>query len=1173
MKYNFALCNFLSETPTDIFVIQYFLSLGCKIVSPQIADFLICDVNHFSPNVDVSKYPKLPKLLLSGENLVVWYSKGSNDYNIIYKNIVEEISKYNYAFITNSDILVPGTKITYMPYAMQAYDLETAIENRKSPLLIKKEKFCCFCVKNASTMWKGCSYRDEFFHELSKYKKVDSLGPHLNNVGGPIPREGFEEYMSKYKFAIFFENSADEGYITEKLMKCFVAGVVGLYWGHKSIFQLVNKKSFIFVDMEEKDGMKKAIERIKYLDEHEEEYLQMLYEEPILTYETFDRKRIHKECDNFLLEYQEKIEENRIASQIKELQSQVPKQLPGTERIKFVLQINNCKKYASRRAMQTRTWCKDIPDDIVWYHVIGDPTLKECVYKPEEHLLIVPAGDSYECLPQKVYQSYNFAYLNFPSAHHLVKTDDDAIVNISKLLSVIEENKEKDYFGGLVHHNGGKNFYGYDIVQDKSKLPVDGIDTPKLNYIVGGVICISMPALKLLSSRKEIFDKHIYEDLFVAEAIADEFKPQHIKLFSNEFDFNVPVFIVDRVNVSVPRFFDRYDYYYTLFCKPQKFCLQFDTSEEARIQKMRILFPNCDVFDYIFGVIDNSNIEEKKYTGVLKIASKLLINFVDLQSFLLAHSCKFDSYETKYASYISGVIHSPTEEKITAVEKLDDSSFLQEISLREDNIFHFAHSGIFSTAKGLPGLSVCDKLFSYSPFYSSYYSSKIYSETKNFQLSLNLACRSLNLLTSNENEHAVDLIYTHIIQICAKFGSHELLVHFFREALTKGVSNLSIHYEHFMSGFQVHSPNKKEIMNSAMHVLDCCPRNNPNMKNIVWPNLPRFISAFPSKVCSLTNMPQIPKEFTYSSLSISFSPAYNTINNKYIGILRTHSYKVVEGNYISNCEDTIIRTVNYYLEIDEKLNVTSSKEIKLLDKKPFSPPVIGLEDCRYFKIGSSSTSNSLENEKTKEYILGVSYEHIHNMERTMVYYELNSEKEGKVPVIMKTPQFCEKNWLPIPNIISENPKFIYSISPTKLVELNGKKKGIRTLFAQKENFDDERGSTMIEFTWRNIKGFLVLTHRVIYHKNRIYFNRFFFMDSDYKIIAKSNYFYFLHVGIEYCIGCCYGFGVDEGQMLFGVSKDDKETFVVKLSIWDICNELRNTESSSEKDSQLGFICE
>jgi hypothetical protein len=217
MNYNFALCNFLSEDPVkDVFVVSYFLSIGCKIVSPSVADFLICDVN---PNqtVDISKYPKIPKLLIVGENLAYWYGNG----NIEHENIRKQISKYNYAFITNKNINVPNTKIVYMPFAMQAYDLESTIENRKSPLLLKKEKFCSFCVKNASS-WQGFVYRDQFFHKLSEYKKVDSLGPHLNNVGGPVPREGFEEYMSKYKFAIYFENSSAPGYITEKIMRCLI---------------------------------------------------------------------------------------------------------------------------------------------------------------------------------------------------------------------------------------------------------------------------------------------------------------------------------------------------------------------------------------------------------------------------------------------------------------------------------------------------------------------------------------------------------------------------------------------------------------------------------------------------------------------------------------------------------------------------------------------------------------------------------------------------------------------------------------------------------------------------------------------------------------------------------------------------------------------------------------
>ena len=236
----------------------------------------------------------------------------------------------------------------------------------------------------------------------------------------------------------------------------------------------------------------------------------------------------------------------------------------------------------------------------------------------------------------------------------------------------------------------------------------------------------------------------------------------------------------------------------------------------------------------------------------------------------------------------------------------------------------------------------------------------------------------------------------------------------------------------------------------------------------------------------------------------------------------------------------------------------------MTDKKPFESKVIGLEDCRYFRIGKT------------EHIFGVSYEHVGNSNLTMVSYELVDEKENKIgtkPVIMKTRNRCEKNWLPVVETNAKDAnevKFIHSLSPTRMVELVGKNKGVKTIYEQTCNFDDERGSTIIDFNYQGMDGYLVLTHRVIFLSSRIYLSRFFFLNKQYQTLAASNYFYFLHVGIEYCLGCARN---TKGEIVFGVSKTDKETFVVTVPELNIISMLYEVEKSQLKDEEAGYITE
>ena len=78
--------------------------------------------------------------------------------------------------------------------------------------------------------------------------------------------------ISNYKFAICFENVAYPGYVTEKIIDCFVAGTIPIYLGAPDVQDFIPKETFI--DMRAFDSW----ERLNtYLDElKEEDALKML---------------------------------------------------------------------------------------------------------------------------------------------------------------------------------------------------------------------------------------------------------------------------------------------------------------------------------------------------------------------------------------------------------------------------------------------------------------------------------------------------------------------------------------------------------------------------------------------------------------------------------------------------------------------------------------------------------------------------------------------------------------------------------------------------------------------------------------------------------------------------------------------------------------------------------
>ena len=108
-----------------------------------------------------------------------------------------------------------------------------------------KKHFCNFLYSH------HVPYREEFFRQLSKYKKVDAPGLSMNNMKsidvlykGDI-WERKRQFLSEYKFTIAFENYVYPGYQTEKLYDAMQANSLPIYCGDPFIGNIFNTRSFI----------------------------------------------------------------------------------------------------------------------------------------------------------------------------------------------------------------------------------------------------------------------------------------------------------------------------------------------------------------------------------------------------------------------------------------------------------------------------------------------------------------------------------------------------------------------------------------------------------------------------------------------------------------------------------------------------------------------------------------------------------------------------------------------------------------------------------------------------------------------------------------------------------------------------------------------------------------
>lgn len=160
-------------------------------------------------------------------------------------------------------------------YRLPHYLLYDGYYELQRPKIINESlanrKFCNFIVSNGS-----CQERNQFYNELSKYKKVDSGGRFANNIGYAVDNK--VKFQSEYKFSIAFENNAYRpqfpGYTTEKIMEPMTVNSVPIYWGNPEIKKEFNTKSFI--NVYDFNSITDVINYIEYLDNNDKKYLELL---------------------------------------------------------------------------------------------------------------------------------------------------------------------------------------------------------------------------------------------------------------------------------------------------------------------------------------------------------------------------------------------------------------------------------------------------------------------------------------------------------------------------------------------------------------------------------------------------------------------------------------------------------------------------------------------------------------------------------------------------------------------------------------------------------------------------------------------------------------------------------------------------------------------------------
>jgi len=260
----------ISNEPDFMFCSVYAPAKNVRDVSSK-GDF----IRKISPRLYVLLRKLYIKLYCKQEEIV----QPEGDFiKILYasERVIPDMSKFDYAFSTHKDEIIGNKNHTRIPfhivcnyplhkYCELPYDRKIDFEKIKK----EKTKFCNFLYSQ------DVNDRNDFFKQLSKYKKIDSPGRCMNNmeqVSNDDPRSSRVskdwvktklDFLKQYKFTIAFENEMNDGWTTEKLTHPLLANSIPIYVGNKKVHEDFNTKSFInYNDFKDVDKFIKYIKKV-----------------------------------------------------------------------------------------------------------------------------------------------------------------------------------------------------------------------------------------------------------------------------------------------------------------------------------------------------------------------------------------------------------------------------------------------------------------------------------------------------------------------------------------------------------------------------------------------------------------------------------------------------------------------------------------------------------------------------------------------------------------------------------------------------------------------------------------------------------------------------------------------------------------------------------------------
>lgn len=199
-----------------------------------------------------------------------------------------------------------------------------------------------------------------------------------------------------------------------------------------------------------------------------------------------------------------------------------------------ILLIMNCVKYKQKALFQKKTWLKQIPDNLLYFHVIGNPNqLENYIFKKQDNLLIVRVKDDYNSLPKKVIAAFEAIKENY-DFKYIYKTDDDQILVKPHLFNILPTliAKKNSHYGGYKVNVPQAYLSQYSKIHPElpTYLPI----LPTV-YCSGRFYFLSKEAVSDLINKKENIHKELLEDYAIGYNLDEKYKVDLLGILTNTF--------------------------------------------------------------------------------------------------------------------------------------------------------------------------------------------------------------------------------------------------------------------------------------------------------------------------------------------------------------------------------------------------------------------------------------------------------------------------------------------------------------------------------------------------------------------------------------------------------------------------------------------------------------